>query len=133
MFIMRRIGRCEVGPNVDQDVIKAYNKIHVKYGVRMERGISGLKRKWRWLMKRFNSTKPKYTILFRVVGILTNFLHRCRMDFTFEVIGEQLPNHANHGWDGDFKFYSSKICLTFVLNSSSLITLNFLVVFRLLI
>ncbi len=102
MFIMRRIGRCEVGPNVDQNVIRAYNKIHAKYRVRMEWGISGLKRKWRWLMKRFNSTKPKYTILFRVVAILTNVLHRCRMDFTFKVTCEQLPNHVNHGWDGDF-------------------------------
>jgi hypothetical protein len=33
MFIMRRIGRCEIGPNANQDVIRAYNKIHVGYGV----------------------------------------------------------------------------------------------------
>jgi hypothetical protein len=76
MFIMRRIGRCEIGFNVDQDVIRAYNKIDVGYGVRAEWGTRGLKRKWRWLMKRFDSTKPKYIVLFRVVVILTNFLHR---------------------------------------------------------
>jgi hypothetical protein len=29
MFIMKRIGRCEMGLNVDQHVIRAYNKIHV--------------------------------------------------------------------------------------------------------
>jgi hypothetical protein len=102
MFIMRRIGRCEIGPNADQDVIKAYNKIHAGYGVRVEWGISGLKRKWRRIMKRFDSTKPKNIILFKVVTILTNFLHRCQMDFTFEVIGEQLPNPTNHGWDENF-------------------------------
>jgi hypothetical protein len=38
-------------------------------------------------MKRFDSTKPKYTVLFKVVVILTNFLHRRQMDFTFEIIG----------------------------------------------
>jgi flagellar biosynthesis protein FliQ len=53
-------------------------------------------------MKRFDSTKPKYIVLFRVVVILTNFLHRRWMDFTFEIIGEQLPKHVNHGWDGNF-------------------------------
>jgi hypothetical protein len=39
-------------------------------------------------MKRFDFTKPKYTILFKNIIILTNFLHRCQMDFTFEIIGE---------------------------------------------
>jgi hypothetical protein len=33
MFIMKRIGRREVGPNVDHNVIKAYNTMHVKYRV----------------------------------------------------------------------------------------------------
>jgi len=81
MFIMRKIRRHDVGPN-DQDVIKAYNKMHrvwVKWGIGGlgDWWISGLKRKWRWLLKRFNFTKPKYTILFRTEVILTNFLHRC--------------------------------------------------------
>jgi len=102
MFIMWRIGRCEIGLNVDQNAIKAYNKMCVGYKMQVEWGICGLKRKWRQLMKRFDSTKPKYTILFRVATILTNFLQRCRMDFTFEIIGEQLPNPNDHGWDIDF-------------------------------
>jgi hypothetical protein len=63
--------------------------------------IGGLKRKWRWLMKRFDSTKLKYTILFKTKVIFINFLHRRQMDFTF-VIGEQLPNLANNEWDEDF-------------------------------
>ncbi len=73
---MKRIGKCEIGSNVDLDVIRTNNKMHVRYKMRMEWGIGGLKRKWRWLMKRFNSTKPKYTVLFRVTTILTNFLHK---------------------------------------------------------
>ncbi len=39
MFIMKRIGRCEVGFNVDQDSIKTCNKMHVGYRIQMEWGI----------------------------------------------------------------------------------------------
>ncbi len=102
MFIMKRIRRCEIGPNVDQDVIRTYNKMNVGYKVQMEWGIGGLKKKRKQLMKRFDSTKPKYAILFKVTTILINFMHRHRMDFTFEIIGEQLPNPVEHEWDGDF-------------------------------
>jgi hypothetical protein len=31
MFIMKRLGRWEVGPNVNEDAIKAYNNMHVGY------------------------------------------------------------------------------------------------------
>jgi hypothetical protein len=53
-------------------------------------------------MKRIDSTKLKYTILSKSTTILTNFLNKRQMDFTFEIIGEQLPNPANHGWEKDF-------------------------------
>jgi flagellar biosynthesis protein FliQ len=53
-------------------------------------------------MKRFDSTKPKYIVLFRIVIIFTNFIHKHRMDFTFEIIGEQLPDLVENGWDEDF-------------------------------
>lgn len=56
---MKKIKRCEVGHNVDYDVIKTYNKMHVTCGVQVEWKISGLKRKWRWLMKRFDTTKTQ--------------------------------------------------------------------------
>jgi hypothetical protein len=85
MFIMKRIGRCEVSPNVDQYGIRTYNQMHVGYRMSMEWGIGGLKRKWRQLMKRFDSTTPKYIVLFKVTTILTNFLHGHQMEFTFEV------------------------------------------------
>ncbi len=88
MFITRRIGKHEIGLNADQNVIRAYNKMHVGYKMWVEWGIGELKRKWRRLMKRFDSTKLKYTILFKNVVILIIFLHRHQMDFTFEVIGE---------------------------------------------
>ncbi len=88
MFIMRRIGRHEISPNANKDAIKTYNKMHVGYKVWVEWGIGELKRKWKWLMKRFDSTKPKYTILFKDVFILIFFLRKHQMDFTFEVISE---------------------------------------------
>jgi len=61
MFIVKKIRRCEIRFNVDQDAIKAYIKMHARYRVWVQCGIGGLKRKWRQLMKRFNPTKPKYT------------------------------------------------------------------------
>ncbi len=33
MFIMRRIGRCQIRLNANQDAIRAYNKMHVGYRV----------------------------------------------------------------------------------------------------
>jgi hypothetical protein len=37
-------------------------------------------------MKRFNSTKPKYKFLFKVVAMLTNFLHWSIIPLHLEVI-----------------------------------------------
>jgi hypothetical protein len=45
MFIMKRIRRCEIGLNVDQNAIRAYNKMHVGYRVWVEWGTNELKRK----------------------------------------------------------------------------------------
>jgi hypothetical protein len=50
MFIMR-IRMCEVGPNVDQNVIRAYNIMHARYRMQVDWGVGGLKRKWKRLMK----------------------------------------------------------------------------------
>jgi hypothetical protein len=76
MFIMRRIGRQEIVPNVDMDIMHPYNKMHVGYLVHVEWGIGGLKRKWRRLVKNFDSTKPKCSHLFKFGTLLTNFLHK---------------------------------------------------------
>ncbi len=79
-------------PNVDHVKMQAYNKMHASFRVQVEWGISGLKRKWRSLMKRFDSTKPKYTQSFRVATLLTNFLHKRHMDLTYEVVGDLIIN-----------------------------------------
>jgi hypothetical protein len=73
-----------------------------RFRVQIKWGIGGLKRKWRRLMKRFDSTKLIYSHLFEATTLLTNFLHRRRMDFIYEVINDQNANLIAHGWVGDF-------------------------------
>jgi hypothetical protein len=36
MFLMKRIGKYEVALTIDYDLIKAYNIMHVKYGMQLE-------------------------------------------------------------------------------------------------
>ncbi len=48
-------------------------------------------------MKRFDSTKPKYAQLFRVVILLTDFLHKKHMDFTYKVVGDLTTNIVARG------------------------------------
>jgi hypothetical protein len=43
MFVMCRLGRHELAPRHDQNVVNAYNKMHVDYKVKIEWGIGGLK------------------------------------------------------------------------------------------
>jgi hypothetical protein len=64
MFIMWRIKRWELTLDVDHAIVRTYNKMYPSFKGQMEWGICGLKRKWRHLMKRFDSTKPKYAHLF---------------------------------------------------------------------
>jgi hypothetical protein len=53
-------GKCELILWHDQNVVDVYNKMYVGYKVTMEWGIGGMKWKWKWLMKHFDSTKSKY-------------------------------------------------------------------------
>jgi hypothetical protein len=99
---MQRIGRWEITPNAGMDVVHACNKMHVNYRVQVEWRIGGLKRKWGRLMKRFDVTKPRHSQLFKYGALLTNFLHRRRMDLTYEVISDHLPNLENRRWARDF-------------------------------
>jgi len=71
-------------------------KMHVGYKRWMEWRIKGLKWKLNWLMRHFDSTEKKYSHFFRVVGIFTNFLHRCHLEFTYEIIGNQVENMVNY-------------------------------------
>jgi hypothetical protein len=65
----------------------------------VELGI-GTKRKWKMFMKRVDSTKPKFPHPFQARCIVTNVLHRRRIEMNFEVIGNQ--TEQDMGWEGDF-------------------------------
>lgn len=99
MFIMRRIASREIEPG-SEAVINAFNKKHAGLRIRVEWGIGGVKRKWKRLMKRFDSTKPKFSILFRSACLLTNFLHRRRMDMTAAEVDDGAG--VGQGWADDF-------------------------------
>jgi hypothetical protein len=102
MFIMQRIGQRELMLDDDHVEVWTYNKMHASFKVQVEWGIGGLKRKWRHLMKTFYSTKLKYAHLFRAATLLINFLHKRRMDLTYDVVGDQIANWATRGWAKDF-------------------------------
>jgi hypothetical protein len=53
-------------------------------------------------MKHFNFRKEKYSCLFLVIAILTNFLHKCYLDFMYKVIGDQIENATKYSWHGHF-------------------------------
>ncbi len=53
-------------------------------------------------MKRFDSTQSKFTHLFQIIVIIINFLQRRCMDLTYEVVGDQNPYLATHGWEREF-------------------------------
>ena len=74
--------------------------MHVNYRMQVEIGIGGLKRKWQQLMKRFDCTKPKCNQLFCSCALMTNFLHKQRIDFT-EFINDRVKAYALRGWDGN--------------------------------
>ncbi len=75
---------------VDLDAIKLYNKMHASFNIKVEWGIVGFKCKQKKLMKHFDSTKEKYSYLFKVVALMISFLHKCHQDFTFEIIAKYL-------------------------------------------
>jgi hypothetical protein len=64
--------------------------MRASFHVKIELGTKRLKFKWKRVMKCLDLTKKNYNQLFKVVALLTNFLHMHCQDFTFEVIGQHL-------------------------------------------
>lgn len=52
--------------------------------------------------EKFYSQNLKYSILFKTITILTNFMHKGQMESTFEITGKQMPNPFNPLWDEGF-------------------------------
>ena len=81
MFILRRIQDQEMGADIAQPVVDAWNKMHAGYRIQVEWGIGGLKQKWRRLMKRFDNQCPRFSLFLEAATKLTNFLYQRRMNF----------------------------------------------------
>jgi hypothetical protein len=85
--MMRHLGRCELAFKHNLDVMHAYQKS--AYNIQSEGGgIKGLRQKWERLMKCFDSTKEIYIHFFQVTNILTNFLHKYHLNFTYKIIND---------------------------------------------
>jgi hypothetical protein len=70
--------------------------------------------KWGQLMKKIESTKGKYTHFCCETIVLSNYLHKCYMDFTYEVIGNQIQTQLIGSYS--YKYNNSP---TLALNSTS--------------
>src|SRR6185503_17505073 len=84
-FIMRRVDRREIPDDVDETELKAidvFNKMHAGYRIQVEWGIGGMKRKFKRMMKEFDASKDKFPLIFKAAAILTNSVHRRRLDFS---------------------------------------------------
>jgi hypothetical protein len=88
--------------DMDECALTAYNKMHACYCVKVEWDIGGLNCNFWRLTKRFDITKPKNNRLFWAVAIMTNFIHRRRMDFAHYVVSEQPKPTQDYGWEGDY-------------------------------
>jgi hypothetical protein len=89
MFItMHRIRQEEFALDEDHDAMQTFNNMHIGFKFQVQWGISDLKRKWRHLAKKLDSTKFKYTHLFQIAILFIDFLHMRCMDVTFKVVGD---------------------------------------------
>jgi hypothetical protein len=70
-------------------------------------------------MKSFDSTKDKYSHLFKIVVILTNFLGKCHFNFTHEIIDDPIDDLIAIVGMGTSNCRSNA-SLTFVLNPTSI-------------
>lgn len=96
MFIMHRIRPRVAQPDDNMEAIDAFNAVHAGLRVKVEWGIGGMKRKWRKLMKKFDSTLQKFPHFFRACAISTNFLQRRRLDMRAYVEAGDLGDPS---WD----------------------------------
>jgi DDE superfamily endonuclease len=83
MYILRRVHRRELptDPNAAA-VAEAFNRRHAAERVKVEWGIGGLKIRFRRLLTNCPSRRGSFAPVFTACCILTNFIHRNRMDFS---------------------------------------------------
>ncbi len=80
-------------------------------------------------MKHFDSTMDKYNHLFEgAISILINFLHKCHINSTYEIIGNQVDDPVDYDQDANFQKFNT--FLTFALNYAFVRTLRSLATFK---
>jgi hypothetical protein len=77
--------------------------------------------------------KPKYSHLFQVIVLITNFLNMKHMDFTYEIIGDHIVSPKLHMIGLGIFNYRCKIVLTSYLNFVYVITPSSLTTFKIFI
>ena len=88
MFVLRRVDNREMPAHVDQAVFDAFNRRHAGERVRVEWGIGGIKNKWRRFLKTFPNRRWTFELSFKAAALLTNFIHRRRMIYGVELVGQ---------------------------------------------
>jgi hypothetical protein len=96
MFIMRRIDNRELSGAAGPALV-AYNEKHAGRRINVEWGIGGLKMKWRILNGTFPFQRVKFAVVMKACCILTNFLHRRRMNLDMNDLG----NARGGAWDDE--------------------------------
>jgi hypothetical protein len=91
-----------------------------------------LERKWKHFMKKFDSTKPKYSHLFWIATLLIKILHMKHMNLTYKVKVIKMLTQL-HMARLRISSYRSKIGLIPILDLYFMMTPKSLVVFKLLI
>jgi hypothetical protein len=70
--------------------------MHVGYGVKVEWGIGGEGIEMETINEVMGFHKSKYSHLLHATSILTNFLHKCQMDLTYKIIGDQIEDPTKY-------------------------------------
>jgi hypothetical protein len=113
MFIMRRVDAREIvggvaanaePGRVGDPVIDAFNARHAGFRVKVEWGIGGIKNKWRAFLDVFPFKRDCFQVLFNAAAIMTNFIHRRRMNMAMVELPGPAPEpqqDPDAGQDGD--------------------------------
>lgn len=81
-FTFRRIDNREI-PNADSNpMLRAFNRLHAGYRIAVEWDIGGLKSKFGRIIRTCPNRCRTFAVLFDSAAILTNFIHRSRMQLT---------------------------------------------------
>jgi DDE superfamily endonuclease len=97
MYVLRRVHTREMpaDPNAAA-VAEAFNRKHAAERIKVEWGIGGLKTRFRRLLTNCPTRRGSFSSMFTACCILTNFIHRNRMEFSI-VSADESPGNSGSG------------------------------------